>query len=84
MKEIIKELLLEASEDNVTEEDLIEVGDNIGNLGLDSLVQINLIVLIEEKFDIDLEIEEIEPQVFDSLTTLSQFVIRKQEQLEGV
>jgi acyl carrier protein len=70
----LKELIIEASDRNVTMEDLERVGDSIKQLGIDSLVKIRLIVLIEENFDLNIDVEEVSAEVFDQLSSLQQYV----------
>jgi acyl carrier protein len=74
IRSLLKELIIEASERNVTLEDLERVGDSIKQLGLDSLVKIRLIVLIEEHFDLNIDVEEVSSDVFNRLSSLQQYV----------
>ncbi|MWC28982.1 phosphopantetheine-binding protein [Paenibacillus sp. MMS18-CY102] len=73
-RSLLKELIIEASDHNVTMEDLERVGDSIKQLGLDSLVKIRLVVLIEENFDLNIDVEEVSSEVFDQLSALQQYV----------
>ncbi|EFM11609.1 conserved hypothetical protein [Paenibacillus curdlanolyticus YK9] len=73
-RSLLKELIIEASDHNVTMEDLERVGDSIKQLGLDSLVKIRLVVLIEENFDLNIDVEEVSSEVFDQLSALQHYV----------
>jgi acyl carrier protein len=46
-------------------------------LGLDSIAIINLIVLVEKKFDISFEEHEISSNIFGSIDHLSKFISSK-------
>jgi acyl carrier protein len=46
-------------------------------LGLDSIAIINLIVLVEKKFDINFEEQEISSSIFASIDHLSRFIASK-------
>ena len=70
----IKEIILEAAEGNITMADLDAVGDRLDNLGMDSLVMIQIIVLVEEKFDASIDIDSIQPHVWGSLSALCDLV----------
>ena len=70
----IKEIILEASEGNITMADLDAVGDRLDNLGMDSLIMIQIVVLIEEKFDTSIDIDTIEPHVWGSLSAFCDLV----------
>ncbi|GKS09507.1 acyl carrier protein [Paenibacillus chitinolyticus] len=70
----IKQFIMEASDGNVTPEDLERVGDDIGRLGLDSLAKIKIVVLLEEAYDIETEVEEISPEVLNSISRLAEFI----------
>lgn len=44
------------------------------SLHLDSIIRLSMIVEIENHFEIEIETSEIEPEIFDSLDSLSSFV----------
>ncbi|MBP0016840.1 MAG: acyl carrier protein [Cyanobacteria bacterium SBLK] len=53
-----------------------------GGLGLDSIVIVELIALIEEKFGIEFSDLELNPEYFSSLKVLAEFVWQKLESRE--
>ena len=44
---------------------------------LDSLAMLSLIAFLEEAFEIDVSDDEVEPEVFDSINSLTDYVLRK-------
>jgi acyl carrier protein len=71
----LKEVLIEATDGNVTEEDLLKVGDNISELGLDSIIQINFLVKVEEIFNIEIDIENINHKILSSFQELKNYIL---------
>jgi acyl carrier protein len=54
------------------------------SLQLDSIIRISLIVEMEWVFDIELDVEQLEPEVFDSLNSLADLIIKLAEQRDNV
>jgi len=75
----IKASIVEATDGNLTIEDVERVGDNIHQLGLDSLAQIKIIVLLEEEYDIEIDVEKISQEVLNSISSLCQFIEKEFE-----
>lgn len=61
--------------------ELEEIGDDVSllenGLALDSVVIVELISLLEKNFDFHFSDEDMKPALFESLTTLAQFVADK-------
>jgi len=61
--------------------ELEEIGDGVSllesGLALDSVVIVELISLLEQRFDFHFSDEDMKPALFESLTTLAQFVAEK-------
>jgi|GEM_PF-934953 len=74
LKENLKQFIIEAADGNVAMEDLDRVGDTIKNLGLDSLAKIRVVVQIEEEYNLEIDVEEVRAEVFDSLALLAEYV----------
>lgn len=75
IKEKIKEILvndLDANIDPASLKDDVSLYDD--GLGLDSIAIINFIVLIEQKFDIAFEGEEISSRLFGNINNLAEFI----------
>ena len=68
----IKRMLLEL----LNKEDLDEKQELL-SVGLDSLIEIKLIVMLEETFSIRFEDEDLQLKYFHSIDTLSNFVTSK-------
>ncbi len=60
---------------------LEEIGDEVSllekGLALDSVVIVELINLLEERFNFHFSDEDMNPELFESLTALADFVARK-------
>lgn len=58
-----------------------EIGDNVSllesGLALDSVVIVELISLLEQRFDFHFSDEDMKPALFENLRTLAQFVVEK-------
>ena len=67
---IVRSLSLDIRPEEIgDEEQLFE-----GSLGLDSEATIQIIVGLEEEFDIDFEDEDLRPELFDSVRAMAQHV----------
>lgn len=86
IKEKIKEILvndLDANIDPASLRDDLSLYDD--GLGLDSIAIINFIVLIEQKFDITFEGEEISSRLFGNISNLSEFIeVKLRSQVDKV
>ncbi|CAM3747364.1 phosphopantetheine-binding protein [Cohnella lubricantis] len=75
LMENVRQLIVEASEGAVSPDQVLRAGDRLTDLGLDSLAVIKLIVLIEENYGIELDIEEAENrQLLHSLSRLCEYL----------
>jgi len=75
IENVIKETIVQATDGVMTLDKIEAVGDNLGNLGLSSLIQVRLIVLLEENFDIEIDVEKIEElQLLLSLSSMAQYI----------
>lgn len=86
VKEKIKEILvkdLDANIDPASLRDDLSLYDD--GLGLDSIAIINFIVLIEQKFDITFEGEEISSRLFGNINNLAEFIeVKLRSQVDRV
>jgi acyl carrier protein len=74
----VKEIIIESLELDIEPED-IEAEDMLleSHLGLDSVATLLLVEALEEEFEIDVEDEELTPELFESVKSLSDFVQSK-------
>ncbi|GFN32199.1 acyl carrier protein [Paenibacillus xylaniclasticus] len=71
----IHALIKEAADGAVTDEDLEQIGTQFKDLGMDSLTQMQLMVLLEEKYKFEVDFEEaINDGVLDSYDNLAAFI----------
>lgn len=74
----IKEIIANELDVNIT---LEEIDDEVSlyddGLGLDSIAIINFIVLLEKRFDISFDDNEISARVFHNVSTLTDFISAK-------
>lgn len=78
IKEKLREVIVEDLDANIDAgglRDDVSLYDD--GLGLDSIAIINLIVLVEKKFDINFEEHEISSNIFSSIDQLSRFISSK-------
>ena len=78
IKQTIKGLIASDLDVNI---ELEEIGDDVSlldkGLALDSVVIVELINLLEERFNFHFDDEDMNPALFESLTALADFVARK-------
>ncbi|MBN9384570.1 MAG: hypothetical protein J0H74_27700 [Chitinophagaceae bacterium] len=86
IKEKIREILvndLDANIDPASLRDDLSLYDD--GLGLDSIAIINFIVLVEQKFDITFEGEEISSKLFGNINNLAEFIeVKLRSQVDKV
>ncbi len=78
IKQTIKGLIAKDLDVNI---ELEEIGDEVSlldkGLALDSVVIVELINLLEERFDFHFDDEDMNPALFESLSALAEFVAKK-------
>ena len=78
IRQTIKGLIAKDLDVNI---ELEEIGDEVSllekGLALDSVVVVELINLLEKRFSFHFDDEDMNPELFESLTTLSEFVADK-------
>lgn len=81
IKSRIKTIIVEDLDASISME---EIQDSVSlyddGLGLDSIAIINLIVLIEKKFGISINENEISARLFSNINTLAEFIGSKEVQ----
>ncbi len=76
--ERIKELIIKTLELDVKSEDIEDDELLLGShLGLDSVSTLIIIEALEEEFDIEVEDEELTPELFESVKSLAEYVEKK-------
>ena len=76
--QIIKQLNLEDVEpDEIDSEEVLF--DAEGELGLDSIDALELIVLLDKEYGIKIENQEEGKQIFHSLKTMAEFILQHQD-----
>ena len=72
----IQKTLVEASEGSLTNKIIEDAGDDISSLGLNSLTFLRWIVLLEEEFDIEFDMEKLflEESIIWSFTSLINYL----------
>ncbi|UII27574.1 phosphopantetheine-binding protein [Fulvivirga maritima] len=78
IKKKIRSIIANDLDANINEEDLSDdVSLYDGGIGLDSIAIINLIVELENKFDISFDETEINAQLFSNINSLADFISGK-------
>ena len=77
----IVNILFETTNNNMDTVKIDQDTNLIEDLGLDSLQTINFVLLLEDEFDIEIDFEEIEYEMFQKLSTLIEYI---EEKLKGV
>lgn len=75
IKDRIKDIIVKSVDTSVNKDD-IAVGENgLNSLGLNSLNIIKMLVEIEKEFDIEIDFDEINPEIWYSLDNLSNYIL---------
>jgi len=75
IKDRIKDIIVKSVDTSVNKDD-IAVGENgLNRLGLNSLNIIKMLVEIEKEFDIEIDFDEINPETWNSLDNLSDYIL---------
>lgn len=72
---IVKALNLEIDPGEIGDDDILFGGE----MGLNSMAMIELVVGIEEEFNIEVSDEDLRPEVFESVNTIARYVINTPE-----
>jgi acyl carrier protein len=77
----IKNIIIEVLKLDISQND-IAVNDPFftGTLGLDSINIINLVVTLEEKYDIIIDDDDLRIELFDNINTITQYIVNKIEE----
>ena len=75
----LKELILEVTQMKITPEQIADNANLFNDCGLDSTSVVDLIVGIEQKFDIGIDDDELDVKLFQNLSVLAAFVEEKIE-----
>lgn len=81
MCEKIKELLIDSLELDAEPEDIGDEDQLFGShLGLDSVSTLTLVEELEDEFEIEVEDEELTPELFESVKSLAEYVVDKMKE----
>lgn len=75
----MKRILIEIVEGRITEDNICSNTNIVEDIGLDSLQMINLILMIEDAFDLEIDFDEIEYEIFLRFSELVEFIKEKLE-----
>lgn len=67
---IVKALNLEIDPEEIGDDDILFGGE----MGLNSMAMIELVVGIEEEFNIEVSDEDLRPEIFESIKTIAKYV----------
>lgn len=74
MSEKIVKIICEVKEDESLEEKILNSTDLLNDLGIDSLQLINIILRIEDEFDIQIDFEEFDMDCLRSIDTFGEYI----------
>jgi acyl carrier protein len=74
----LKELILEVTQMKISPAEIADNANLFNDCGLDSTSVVDLVVGIEEKFDIGIDDDELDIKLFQDLSVLAAFVEDKQ------
>jgi acyl carrier protein len=75
----LKELILEVTQMKISPAEISDTANLFNDCGLDSTSVVDLIVGIEQKFDIGVDDDELDVKLFQNLSVLAAFVEEKME-----
>jgi len=74
VKEILVKILREIKGDQLNESTLTEDSHLLTDVGLSSLDMMRFLLSVEDEFDIEVDIEEMEISIFDSMKAMGAFI----------
>lgn len=77
IKEKIINILTEVTEGKTSEKKITDETNIIDEVGLDSLQMINFILMLEDNFDLEIDFDEIEYEMFLKFNSLVKFINEK-------
>ena len=80
MVDKIIELVCEVKEGTVQQEEITADSHMLKDVGLDSLQLVNLILLVEETFDVEIDFDLFDYSVLDSVKKFASFVEMQMEE----
>lgn len=72
-KNIVIQVIIDCFE-NIHEEDVLKNQDNLLNLGMNSIIFIEIVVNLERKFNIEFEDEMLDYSKFNSLSSICNYI----------
>ncbi|HEV2861256.1 MAG TPA: phosphopantetheine-binding protein [Pyrinomonadaceae bacterium] len=75
----LKELVVEVTQLKVAPETISDTANLFNDCGLDSTSVVDLVVGLEQHFDVTVEDDELDVKLFQDLSKLAEFVEAKQE-----
>ena len=76
---IVEGLKIEGVRPEAVEDDAALFGEGGGALGLDSLDAVELVLLIQKRFDIEIQDMDVAREAFASIRTLADFIRARQD-----
>lgn len=70
----LKELILEVTQMKISPEEISDTANLFNDCGLDSTSVVDLVVGIEQKFDIGVDDDELDVKLFQNLSMLATFI----------
>jgi acyl carrier protein len=80
----LKELILEVTQMKLNPDEISDNANLFNDCGLDSTSVVDLIVTIEQKFDISIDEDELDIKLFQNLSVLAAFVEDKKMETQAV
>jgi acyl carrier protein len=80
----VKELIVETLELDIAPEEIEDEETLFGNLGLDSISMLELIEALEQTFGIEVDDEDLSPELTESARSLAEYVLKKTGRQVGV
>ena len=76
IKSRLREIFVKALRTNL---DASEIGDNglVSRLGIDSINSLEILIWVEDEFNVTIEDEDLSPQLVDSLDILTEYIAKK-------
>ena len=75
----LKELVIEVTQLKIAPEAISDTANLFNDCGLDSTSVVDLVVGLEQNFDISVDDDELDVKLFQDLSKLAEFVEAKQE-----
>lgn len=81
--DILKNIIIGVTKAKITREEISDTANLFDDCGLDSIAVVDLVLALEEKFNITIAQDQLEVEIFQNISTLAAFIEKLRESPNG-